>query len=162
MEEIEEKRSLRKRLVWCPVVLWMALIFAFSAQPADESAALSDGIVEVIVDKVISNFDQLTPGEQEALSSQWSFIVRKTAHAFVYTVLGVLTAFALSQTKTNGKCQMITAMSICFIYAMSDEFHQLFVPGRSGEIRDVLIDSTGAFLGILFFTLLSKRKGSIN
>lgn len=48
------------------------------------------------------------------------------------------------------------AFIISALYAASDEFHQLFVPGRAGRVSDVLIDSLGALLGVLFFILLNK------
>lgn len=54
------------------------------------------------------------------------------------------------------KEKIVYCLSLCFFYACSDEFHQLFVPGRSGEFRDVCIDLLGSCIGLLLFFLLKK------
>ena len=53
---------------------------------------------------------------------------------------------------------VLLSLLICFLYACSDEIHQLFVPGRSGEARDVLIDTLGACLGVSFYYLVFRKK----
>ncbi|WP_245575523.1 VanZ family protein [Alkalicoccus chagannorensis] len=53
-----------------------------------------------------------------------------------------------------------TALIICVVYAASDEYHQTFIPGRSGEVSDVVIDGIGAFVGISFYLLIRKRWSS--
>ena len=58
----------------------------------------------------------------------------------------------------NIKKAIIIAFLGTFLYACSDEFHQLFIPGRSGEFRDVMIDSTGGIIGIVFTTFIVKYK----
>ena len=156
----------RRGLLWVMVVLWMVIIFCFSAQPADESAQLSGGIVTTVVNAVVSNFDNLSLGEQASITRQTSFIVRKTAHAGIYAMLGLFTMFALNQTaKTTAfqkikkiQTQVSLALVICLLYAISDEFHQLFVLGRSCELRDVLIDVTGACVGIIIVWLMINSR----
>ena len=57
------------------------------------------------------------------------------------------------------------ALLICAVYAATDELHQMFVQGRSCEVRDILIDSLGALTGILIACLISvlraKKKQSV-
>ncbi|WP_257348292.1 VanZ family protein [Pseudalkalibacillus decolorationis] len=135
------------------VILWIALIFYLSHQPATMSNELSTGITEVIVktvEKVIPNMDFDIRG--------FNHIVRKNAHFFAYLVLGLLVINALRRSELYGYRSIGLALLICVIYAISDEVHQLFIPGRSGEIRDVLIDSTGASVGIGVYLMIDWMK----
>lgn len=117
-------------------LLWMLVIFAFSHQPATISDTQSGVFVE-----------QLQAWLPAADSGFLTFIVRKSAHIFAYFVLGVLMFRALRQTGLARP--MLWAVVICALYATADEFHQLFVPGRSGEVRDILIDTVAATAGVL-------------
>jgi|LGVE01.1.fsa_nt_gb VanZ family protein len=156
----------QNQLLWGLVILWMALIFCFSAQPGNVSAHLSGGVVEVVVNQVVSNFSQLSPAEQGEITQEWSFIIRKSAHGMIYTSLGILVSLSLFQSFktrqrvkiTDTQRQMILALGICVLYAISDEMHQTLVIGRSGEVRDVLIDSTGALIGILITTFIQTKR----
>lgn len=132
-----------KALSWTLVLLWMAVIFGFSHQPATVSSGMSSGITETIIN-AISQISSRASIDTDAMHT----FVRKNAHFFVYLILGVLVFRALRKSGVRGYRGGLAALAICALYAMSDEFHQLFIPGRSGEIRDVLIDSTGAFVGI--------------
>ena len=132
-----------KALSWTIVLLWMALIFGFSHQPATVSSGMSSGITETILN-AISQISSEASIDTDALHT----FVRKNAHFLVYLILGVLVFRALRKSSIRRYRGALAALGICLLYAMSDEFHQLFIPGRSGELRDVLIDSTGAFVGI--------------
>jgi len=87
--------------------------------------------------------------------------IRKNAHFFIYLILGVLVKNALNSSGIMGFKAIGIGLVICVGYAFSDEIHQLVVPGRGGQLSDVVIDSCGAGLGImlqiLFVKLLSKR-----
>lgn len=87
--------------------------------------------------------------------------IRKNAHFFIYLVLGVLVKVALMNSGITGFKAIGIGLVICVGYAFSDEIHQLIVPGRGGQLSDVVIDSCGAGLGmmlqILFVKLLLKR-----
>ena len=117
-------------------LLWMLVIFMFSHQPA----AISDTQSGVFVEQLQTWFPAVDSGFL-------TFIVRKSAHIFAYFVLGVLMFRVLRQT--NLARPMLWAVVVCAIYAVTDEFHQLFVPGRSGEVRDILIDTVAATAGVL-------------
>lgn len=83
------------------------------------------------------------------------FITRKSAHFIGYMILGILSILTFLQfEKINKKPQF--AFLLCVVYAISDEIHQLFVPGRSGQLRDVMIDSSGSFVGIVLVLLCIK------
>ncbi|MCT1905546.1 VanZ family protein [Oceanobacillus sojae] len=145
-----------KLLSWIAVIFWMALIFYLSHQPAAISNELSSGITELIVDAL------------EKLASQFQFnigelhhIVRKNAHFFAYLMLGILVLNGLRRSGVNIKQGAGIALLICILYAVTDEVHQLYIPGRSGEVRDVLIDSAGASLGIMIYLIVSRLAGRI-
>lgn len=148
-------------LSWGAVILWMALIFILSSQAAEQSAQLSNGITEVII-RII---EKLAPNIKPDIGGI-SYFVRKNAHFIAYMVLGILASNALGKRRPSrrpGRNSGIYAFLVCVIYAISDEVHQLFVPGRAGQAMDVLIDSAGALVGIVVFfifrKLCSRRRG---
>jgi VanZ family protein len=138
---------------WGLVLGWMALIFILSAQPGVQSAALSGGITEFIKGTV----EVLAPGADINIELL-SHFVRKNAHFFAYLLLGVLALNALRRSGRKGWKSAAAAFAICVLYSISDEFHQLYVPGRSGQISDVILDSFGALTGIGVYLLAAKQK----
>ncbi|WP_453993300.1 VanZ family protein [Bacillus nitroreducens] len=140
-----------KRLSWIAVILCMAAIFHFSHQPAEKSDNLSKGITKTIVEKV----EKVSP-EKEFNLRKANQVVRKNAHFFIYLVLGALLLKALNRSKVYGIRAITFALTLSVLFAISDELHQLFVPGRGAQVSDVLIDSAGAITGIGLY-LLFKR-----
>lgn len=133
------------------------VIFYFSHQVANNSSKQSGTIVEII-SNIIPYIKNMNEEEQIIFKEQiLTPIVRKTAHFSIYALLGILTTnfmLAVENKKMNKK--IILALFFCIIYAITDEFHQTFIPGRIGEIRDVLIDTSGATIGILFTIATTK------
>lgn len=128
----------------------MGLIFYLSHQPAVVSAKSSGFITEVVV-------QYLSQGMNKLPSVDMEYFVRKAAHLTLYTVLGSLIYLALFSEGWNVGKTLKYAWVLLVLYAISDETHQLFVAGRSGEMRDVLIDSIGGSLGILVTCLFIHR-----
>lgn len=129
------------------LILWMILIFCFSNQNADDSSKLSSGVIVRVANVFVK--DDLTKDKKNKLIDKYTFIIRKAAHFSVYLILGVLSINLLSSFDIK---RIITfSILLCFVYACTDEFHQLFVMGRSCEMRDVLIDTLGSFVGILIY-----------
>ena len=133
-----------KKLSLIAVVLWMALIFYMSSQPATQSGKLSNQITKYSI-KAFNKVEPNTKIKKQSLNS----IIRKNAHFFIYLGLGVLTVNALRRSGIVRYKSI--ALLICILYAISDEFHQAFVPGRGPAVRDVFIDSAGALVGILVY-----------
>ena len=140
-----------KSISWIAVVLWMAFIFYLSAQVAEQSNNVSTGITEIIIEVV----ETVVP-EKELDIKTVNHFVRKNAHFFTYFMLGILVVNALAASGVKGFKGIAIAFLICVLYAVSDEVHQLYVPGRGCQITDVLIDSGGALAGISLFTLLRR------
>lgn len=143
----------KKQIIYAILILiWMAIVFAFSNQPADNSSQSSGRITEIVM-KIIAK----EPAKRtQELTDMVETIVRKTAHFSLYAVGGFLMAGLVNTTKVSNKKLIIYAIFFTTLYACTDEIHQLFVDGRSGEIRDVLIDGTGATLGTMLYLLTKK------
>ena len=125
------------------VLIWMAFIFTMSSFNATESSNQSNFIVNIIVNIFnINNIELL------------SFIIRKLAHFTEYLILGILT---YNLIKSYNKKAYI-AIFICILYAINDEIHQYFVPGRSCQILDMTIDSIGSITGIYLLKQINKYK----
>jgi len=150
------KKKLAVIISWSLVALWMILIFYLSSQVASESDKLSLGFTQVIVNIINGIFPGLDLGN--IISNH---LIRKSAHFFAYLILGLLVVNALDRSGFKGAKKAIFALAICVLYAISDEVHQLFVPGRSGQVKDVLIDSAGAVVGLGFYLFICKLRGSI-
>lgn len=126
-------------------IVCMIIIFRFSADNAEESTEKSDFFVNILESLPI------------ALRNNLSFIIRKTAHFSIYAMLGFLISGIFF------KKEIFYTLSVCFLYACTDEIHQYFVAGRSCRFQDVMIDTAGSFFGILIFILIMKllnRKGA--
>jgi VanZ family protein len=79
----------------------------------------------------------------------WDLVLRKLAHAAEYAFLGLLL--------TRAARSPILAVALGVLYAVSDELHQLTVPGREGSPLDVAIDAVGVTLGVLAWQRLARR-----
>lgn len=134
------------------MIIWMLVVFIFSNQPAEKSSKVSGGITEKVVHIITNDNDKITQTQRDQIET----IIRKCAHFVLYTIGGFLAVNYISTTKVQGKNIYIYAIIFTFVYAITDELHQLFVLGRSGEIRDVIIDTAGGSLGTMLFWMLRK------
>ena len=123
-------------------ILWMIFIFVMSQTPGNDSSKQSNFIVDIII--------HILPITRDTLS----FIVRKCAHMTEYAIL----AFLIYKTIVHIEKSLVKSFIFTFLYACTDEFHQLFIAGRAGQFRDVCIDSTGALFMILIIYIINKRK----
>ena len=137
------------------LVLWCVVIFMFSANNADESNKQSNAVFNTVIEFVNPVYDSLDTTAQAEYKDTATFIIRKLAHFSEYALLGILAFINFSKVKKLGYRGLFAAVFSC-IYASSDEIHQLFVPGRAGQVGDVLIDTSGAVAGILLAILIRK------
>lgn len=141
------------------IVLWMSVIFCLSNQPAIDSTELSDGFISNTIGNVYKFFNKnISSDELNEIKVKYTHPVRKMAHFTIYMILGILVTLLVREYNVSfNKCLFISLL-VCLLYSISDEVHQLFVIGRSGEIRDVLIDTSGSFIGIFIFNNLFRKK----
>lgn len=130
-------------------IIWMITIFGFSNQNSVKSSSTSGKVIRVTI-KAVTNVSQ---EQEEIIVEQLQHIVRKLAHFSIYAIGGMILIHLVS-TYTNKRAWMY-AWIIGTIYASTDELHQYFVPGRSCELKDVLIDSSGVITGIIIVILIS-------
>lgn len=134
-----------KKIIPVLLAILMIVIFCFSAQPADESTETSSGFCIILAKLIYPDYENYPLLTQEMLADSLSFIVRKTAHFTEYACMGFLWYFYLADRKYN----ILLSVGATAFYACTDEFHQLFVAGRSGQIKDVIIDTCGGCFGVL-------------
>lgn len=133
------------------IIIWMSVIFNFSNQNSTESSSLSDKVI-IKIAKII-NKEQLTQEEQKKIISKYKIIVRKSAHFISYFILGLLIIIFLIDIKWQPKYIYLLTLFFCFIYACTDEIHQLFISGRHGSFIDVLIDTSGSLMSLIIVRL---------
>ena len=147
---------IRKVIKIILVLLWMVMIFLLSKEVAVKSSKKSDGLIIKSVELFTGK--SLSDQEKEKVLKYLVFPVRKCAHLSLYLILGILVISLLREYMVINTKLVLLSLLICFLYACSDEIHQLFIPGRSGEARDVLIDTLGACLGVSFYYLVFRKK----
>ena len=149
------KQGFRVRLTklerWGPALLWMFVIYKASAD--SQSVAHSSRIIEPLVRWLMPN---VTP-DQLATVHLWA---RKAAHMSEYAFLSLLFLRALCENREQLRKGAVTAWIMSTAFAATDEFHQLWIPGRDGNPRDVLIDSTGAALALFAWVSISRALAS--
>ena len=158
-------QRLKQVLSFLPALLIMVAIFRFSSQNADDSSTESIRITQellcVIRDRLRLSW---TPSQLSLYIERSEFFIRKLAHFSEYAALGlslILPLCAFYSGSFKKKTLFLTSWIICIAYAASDELHQFFSPGRSPQIRDVVIDSFGALAGILLGLLLIRIRRSL-
>ena len=158
---------IRKIIFWILTIFWAILIFSFSAEPADISDKTSIGFTETIITFLVKvdiiDIPVSSLGAEEFIhniAEKINHYIRKLAHFTAYLILGIL-VYNLLLCYFKNKKSLILTLVICLLYAISDEIHQLFVPGRAGQIKDVLIDFSGATLGVLSVWLIGRLKNKL-
>ena len=137
-------------------VACMYLIYRLSAQSGTESSALSTKVAKVLAGILYVGFDSFGEADKLEILRNISLPVRKAAHMTEYAVLGGLASATMwqlvqlvSKDRASVSFSSIAGFVIAAGYACTDELHQVGVAGRAGEFTDVLIDSCGAFIGIV-------------
>lgn len=148
----------------------MVMIFCFSGQTRESSNSLSSEITNILI-KIKKWIDSFLPvqgydGEYEpgtySLFDDLNHYVRKLAHLTEFAMLGMSVHFHLKARteyyeKAFGRIYVLYSLLIGAVYAISDEVHQLFVSGRGAQVKDVIIDTVGVFLGIMISLFVMHR-----
>lgn len=141
------------------VIIWMIIIFCFSNQSATESSKLSDGLINKTITKVYKIFEpNITTEEEKQIIEKYVYPVRKLAHFTLYFILGILVFNYLKHFNINA---ILISLCICVLYAITDEIHQFFIPGRACQIFDVFIDSMGSLTSLTILNLINKKDKGI-
>lgn len=146
-------RKVSRAWRYAPLLLWMC--FIFFASTVNFSASNTSRIIRPLL-------LWLYPGMSEESLDFAHFIIRKLGHLTEYAILALLAAraFYTSSHQLLRRRWFLFALALVVLYALSDEFHQLFVPSRTGSIYDSLIDIVGGAIALLLFLLWQRRKKS--
>ena len=148
-------RFMLKPLSFVPALLVMYMIYNFSAQTAQVSSKASSKVTQYIVITMDRGLDLELDAVQTAHAiAKLEHYVRKLAHFSEYALLALTIALPLYVYRLRGFPLVIVAELICFLYAVSDEYHQFFVAGRAASWKDVAIDSCGSLFGIYFTRII--------
>lgn len=157
------KKYFENKTVWISllaVIALMAFIFFMSSQTQSESSETSGKLVDIFINVFLPDFDKLPTIEQAEKLNVITNVIRKLAHYTEYAALGFFLALHLNELKSklNCKAPLWQSTVVGVLYAISDECHQYFVPGRGPGIKDVFIDSLGVFTGFLILMCIIKAK----
>ena len=145
------KKTIIRIILIILILLWMYIVFGFSGQNGEESSGISFKI------------SMLLTRNNEEVSRTIEPYIRKIAHFSEYAVGGILIfLLILTFEKISPKVRNISSIIITIIYAIFDEVHQLFVPGREGKIVDVYIDTLGIITGVIFINIIIKTFRNTN
>lgn len=148
-----------KKLHWkiifgCLLILWMLLIFYFSAQTGVNSANFSGKITRFFINVFVRNYNELDLESQKNIYSDISYLVRKLAHFSEFAILSLLSFLTAKTFLSKERLAYILAFIISLFYAISDEFHQTFVADRTPMVKDVIIDCLGAIMMLLLIAVI--------
>lgn len=138
------------------LIVWLLIIFVFSNQNGTISGGNSSGIIYSILDIIYNIFNISKDNIYEVLSIIHNPI-RECAHVFEYFVLAFLTYKTLESFNIKENKYIITIL-FCFLSASLDEIHQLFIVGRAFEYYDILMDTLGSILMLLFIKVIKDMK----
>ena len=155
--------KLKRFIAFAFVVIWIVVIYLFSNMPSTESNGKSQKIISLTIEKTLSVTNSLEitnkhPSKQKINNVAISINkpLRKCMHASIYFILGILIFELLKICKLSKDKIYISTIMYSFLYACMDEFHQLFIVGRTGQFSDVLIDTFGAIIGMLFINVVLR------
>lgn len=141
------------------IIIWLCVIFSFSAQDAKKSSHTSDQVIIKAVETIKK--EKLTTKQKETITTKYVRVVRKSAHFFLYFVLGIFIFLLAKEISGITLATIIYTIIFCMLYACSDELHQLFVNGRCARIFDVFVDTCGATLSTMIMFTISKIKSRL-
>jgi len=154
-EHIMHKIDKKLLLYLLIIPAYLLMIYLLSHQTGHTSNEISQGIIRRIIGKL---FDITGKELTYDMLDTINYLFRKFLHFTEYMILAMLFYCMLKNLPLGIQKRLVFSVLPAVIYSVSDEFHQLFVPNRTGQISDIIIDSSGALIGALLMYLLERRK----
>jgi VanZ family protein len=155
--------KLKPALSWLAVLLFMLAIYFLSAHPAGISNAYSKGIVAFLVENALKLTGKaITEQDMLKLISEVNSVAREYMHGVVFFVLGMLVHNAVRQCGARGVKAVAAALAICVVYGITDEIHQILVPGRAFQLSDLVMDAAGSVIGICVVWALYRKEKDLS
>ena len=156
------KNILLKVILFTCILLWMFVIYSFSDVKGTLSSDKSRELINDTITKTVDAGENIGIIKEEIpkkninnMSRKINYPFRKTMHVIEYFILSILIISFLRTINYHNYYKYLITFFICFLYAYGDEVHQLFV-GRTGSLKDILIDMTGVILAISLYLIFSK------
>lgn len=149
-----------KRIVlFILIIFMMCIIFKFSSSNGEESTKHSMGLIGKTIGVIaeIINPD-ITEEEKIILYEKYHLPVRKIAHISEYFILCLFVCLFLSTYNLDYVFVIFYSFMFCFFYAFTDEIHQIYVPGRSGNMIDIFVDSVGILTCLMLYYFKKRGK----
>lgn len=131
------------------------VIFGFSSQNGTQSKGISTKVTDTIL-SFSNKYKNANAKEKTKIRNKTNAVVRKIAHFTIYTILGILLMGIMTKTKLKIKWRVLITLGTGIIYAILDEIHQIFSPGRTPKVTDVYIDTLGILLGIVIILFIRE------
>ena len=155
------KLNILRAILIVMLIFTLNIIFSFSNQNGTDSGSLSKKITKILTDK-IEYIQKMENSNKEKCLKKIEHVVRKLAHFSIYALCGILLISLMLTFKIKNLLRIGISFSLGLIYAISDEIHQSFIPGRAAQATDVLIDTLGIifriFLVLIIYRLIKKQK----
>ena len=150
---------MNKKYIICLIILfiWLGFIFIMSNTSSSESTRQTKSLINNIVNttnkiNIIDNIDINTATKKLFTP------IRKLAHITEFFILSIIVIILLKNKIIDYNKLLLISISICLIFACLDEYHQTFIPGRTGQFSDVLIDMIGVLFGSLIMYYINNKK----
>ena len=145
------KKNIIRAVLLILVIVISSIIFGFSAQDGETSGGISKGVITIIADVFNLNGDT-----RNIFIEKGEGVIRKLAHFGIYTLLGLASMGFIATFNLKRKNQILITIIWGFLYASTDELHQMFINGRNASFLDVLLDTSGVIFGILLIIIYFK------
>ena len=144
------------RIIFLVLILVISsIIFGFSSQDGETSGGISKAVITKIADII-----NIKSENRDIFIEKGEGVIRKLAHFAIYTLLGIFSMAFFVTFNMKRKKQVLITSIWGFLYACTDEMHQMFTNGRNASFLDVLLDTSGVIFGILvviFIIFISKK-----
>lgn len=136
------KKFIFRTLSWAPALAAILVIFILSSQngvaSGDTSKEVTMGLLHLVTEDDVS-----VTGAGQAAVEALDALIRMIAHMGEYAFLSLMIGFAVTVNGFGGKIRMFYMCFLGMAVAVSDEFFQVFVPGRYGDLKDIVFDFIG-------------------
>lgn len=146
---------LKKCILWALVVYLSIQIFSFSGANGKSSNKTSQTVTKIAM-QVVKKVYPESAKDDTTLFKILHTRIRKTAHFLEFLALAILSSMLCKSYNLSKNTAIIIGLSYVILFAVTDEIHQLFVDGRSGSVKDVMIDSLGALTGVFIYDCVYK------
>ena len=155
-----------KKIIIILCLIWIGFIAYNTSQVGEVSNDKSTSMVEVILGKteevinnhLESNDQSININKNDVLIEKLNKLFRKFAHAFEFSILAILVYCLLSYFNLKNREVIIYTLFIVLLYAVIDEFRQLYIPQRGSNVKDVVIDFVGGVGGVMISQLVVTCK----